>query len=367
MSNETALQIIETASKNGSLICFDKNNGFPQVDLYRAEITSITIDKKNDCYNISKKYMPKKEVVDRIGEAAGVTFIKGETRTQTIDDATCGKHVVYTGIAQGEMRMSDGTKRRSSICEYEFDPTLRAMLDFDVTELNAETKKKKKIWDDHGTKKEYGDPLAVAILEYQKTGRQRANTGARLRVIRELVGMPIAFTEEQVAKPVVFGRIVQNTSYILGTPEGRIMATAQALGADVSSLFGRPQITSMDQPETINVTPPSNGENPPDDTPPVNSAGASAAAEAARNDEPDFPDEPTGPSNQQEDVFKEKGIQIEQLMATYKDTLNVVSKNGKNPYKMAEEELANPNSTVESRDSMIDRLRKWLEAKGIKV
>ena len=48
MSNETALAKIETATKNGSLIFFDKNNGFPQVELYRTEVTEINIDKDKD-------------------------------------------------------------------------------------------------------------------------------------------------------------------------------------------------------------------------------------------------------------------------------------------------------------------------------
>jgi len=369
MSNETALQVIESAAKNGALVCFDKNNGFPQVELYRVEITEIAINAKTDCYCISKKYMPKKETVIRIGEAAGVIFTSGETKVIEINDPVCGgKHPVYVGIAQGKVRMADGTWRMSSICEYEFDPMLRAMLDYDADELNAQTLNKKKTWkNDDGTTKDYGDTLAVAIKEYRKSARARANTGAMLRVIRELVGMPIALTAEQVAKPVLFGRIVQNTNYILQTPEGRAMATAQALGVDMATLFGPkkpalPSVATVGEPAGIE----------PEDREGLEPEGggntANLANQAAASNEPDFPDEPTGPGSQQEEnMFREKSLAIEQLMASYKDTLDVLAKNGKNPYKMAQDELANPNATIESRDSMIARLHTWLDSKGVKV
>jgi hypothetical protein len=45
----------------------------------------------------------------------------------------------------------------------------------------------------------------------------------------------------------------------------------------------------------------------------------------------------------------------------------VTSKNGVNPYKAAEAELARPDATVESRRDMIEKLRNYLAAKGAKV
>ena len=366
MSNETALQIIESATKTGALIFFDKTNGFPQTELYRVEVTQINIDKDKDCFEISKKFMPKREVVDRIGEASGVLFTKGETRDITVDDPSCGKHVVYIGIAQGKRRLPDGTWRTSSVCEYEFDPTLRAMLDYQVDELNSQTKQqRKKYKDKDGVMREstYGNNLATAIKEYQKMARARANTGARLRVIRELVSMPIAFTAQEIEQPVYFGRIVQNTSYILQTPEGRAMATAQALGVDMSSLFGKQKLLNdnSDQPENQS----GNGDSAygEDDESTIVSPPTEAVS-----CEPDFPDDPaeTGHEKKETEFERLTHVLIE-FMDGYKDALDVVSGNGKNPYKMGEEELKNPNATIESRSSMIDRLRNWLQQKGYNV
>ncbi|MDR1837562.1 MAG: hypothetical protein LBQ89_07890 [Treponema sp.] len=354
--NKNALAVIETAAKKGALICFDAKNGFPQVDLYRTEITEIAISKDDDCFKINNKYMPKREVVDRIGEAAGVIFEDGETRSQTVDDLTCGKHVVYTGSAQGRVRMPDGTWRKSSVAIYEFDPTLRAMLDYEVTELNAQTKALRKMYYNEKTKKRersaYGNTLATAIMEYQKHGRQRANTGARLRVIRELVGLPVALTEDQVQKPVVFGRIVQNTSYILQTPEGRIMATAMALGADIPSLFGKKALA--DGGDGIE----NEGKQKDNEAPPC------GESENQESNEPEFPD-PEPEKNERNEEFEHLTTILDEFLGEFKSALNGKSKDGKNPYELGIAELNDPNATTKSREQMIVRIRTYLNKKGI--
>jgi len=351
MNGTTALARIEEAQKNGALVFVDKDWVAEKTPLFKPEVTEIKLDKENDCFNISGKFMPKRELVDRIGEASGVDFIFGEVRSVTLEDSACGRRTVYTAVAQGRKMMSDGSYRTSSKCDYEFDPVLRAMLDYNVTELNDKTKQHQRTGRDG---KPYGSTLARYILELQKVATQRANTGARLRVIRELVGMPTAFEAKDIEKPLLLGRMVQNTEYILKTPEGRSLATAKALGMDISALFGnRPQIVDA---EPINVT----DSQPNNETPPNNNA-------AEGSDEPDFPDEPTGPGSEKEDAITQKGLLIEQLMITYKDALDVVSKNGKNPYKMAQEEIDNPNATIESRESMVKRLYDWLKNKGINV
>jgi len=350
----TALARIENAQKIGALIFVDKDWVAEKTPLYKPEVSEIKLNKENDCFNISGKFMPKREIVDRIGEASGVDFIFGEVRGVTLQDEICGKRTVYVAVSQGRKMMSDGSYRTSSKCDYEFDPVLRAMLDYDVTELNEQTKQTRK---KNSRGETYGHTLARYILELQKVATQRANTGARLRVIRELVGMPTAFEAKDIEKPLYFGRMVQNTEYILKTPEGRSLATAKALGVDIASIFGKQkeiETQTTTEPEQMrNVTPEGNEQNNP---------------ESQESNEPEFPDDPTGPSStEQEDLITQKGLYIEQLMITYKDALNVMSKNNKNPYEMAQKELNDSNATIESRDSMIKRLKDWLKNKGIEV
>jgi len=359
MSVTTALAKIEAAEKSGALVFVDREWITEKTPLYKPEITEMKIDKANECFNISGKFMPKREVVDRISEANGIDFIFGEVKTMTIEDDMCGKRIVYTAIAQGRKRMSDGSWRTSSKCDYDFDPVLRGMLDYDVTELNPQTKQKRKT-SQRG--EAYGPTLAKYILELQKVAAQRANTGARLRVARELVGMPVAFTEKEIDKPLYFGRIVQNTEYILKTPEGRAMATATALGVDVSTLFGGnksalPSAAVSEEPYT-----------PAGTTEPENEGGgANLAGQAAADDEPEFPvDDAETQGGDERSEFEQISLELEQYLTSYKEYLNVETKNNVNPYELGMKELNNSNATIESRSKMKGRVRDFLISKNVK-
>ncbi|MDR2150102.1 MAG: hypothetical protein LBO67_04675 [Spirochaetaceae bacterium] len=144
-----------------------------KVELYKTEVTELHLA-ESDFHTINGKLMPNKAATDRIGEACGVQFIQAtcQVSTEICDDDICGKRTVFRAEAQGKVRMPDGSWRTSTVDEYEFDPVLRAMLDKNVTELNEQTKK----------------TVGRTILEYTKVARQRAATGARLRVIRQLTG-----------------------------------------------------------------------------------------------------------------------------------------------------------------------------------
>jgi hypothetical protein len=350
-SNGTALARIENAQRAGALVFVDTNWLEEKTPLYKPETTELVINKETECFNIAGKFMPKREVVDRIGEASGIDFVFGETKSSVVQDDTCGKRTVYTSYAQGRRLMPDGSWRTSSRCDYEFDPVLRAMLDFDVTELNAQTKQAQR---KNSFGKPYGSTLARYILELQKVAAQRSNTGARLRVIRELVGMPAAFDGKDLDKPLYFGRIVQNTDYILKTPEGRAMATAKALGVDIPALFGKRGAFA----EAAPAAPPSGGDGgPPDDGDPPDGRVTTGVAAP----EPDFPDVPDGGAEKE---FERLTAILEEYMA-FKDYLNVTTDSGLNPYKVAWKELNSETATVESRAKMIRRIKDFLISKKV--
>jgi hypothetical protein len=146
------------------------------------------------------------------------------------------------------------------------------------------------------------------------------------------------------------------------------MATAKALGVDMATLFGGRKLSDsmQSQPETPPANNPPASEPPNNDPSPENNT-ANMAAQAASED-PDFPDEPTGPGTPQKETEVDRlGHSLDQIMTSYKAELDGVTKSGRNPYKMAEEELNNPAATEETRRSMIDRLMTYLKAKGINV
>jgi hypothetical protein len=350
MKNGNAIAIVRAARDRGSLVFANIENMEANVDLYRTEVTELSFT-ASDFHTISGKLMPNKAAVDRIGEASGIQFIQAACRVtaETRDDSQCGKRTVFRGEAQGKIRMPDGSWRTSTVDEYEFDPVLRAMLDKNVIELNEQTKQ----------------TIGRTVLEYTKVARQRAATGARLRVIRQLTGMPGAFEKADAAKPFVFTRVVQNTSYILGTPEGRAMATAQALGVDVASLFGKKALAQSEAatPETENVA-----EHVI--IKPESEDSARTLADEASNQQgdtiPDF-DVPPNQAASHARSFESLADDIRDFLEAYSAELNVTTKSGSNPYKSAETELSNPNATVETRKDMIERLRSYLAAKGVRT
>lgn len=224
---QNALAIIEAATKRGALT-FAASNIVDVAPLYRAEATVIEVSPA-DFHNLKGKLVAKKETCDKIGDAAGVSFIAAQcgVRTETLDD-DFGRRTVYIGFAQGRVRLSDGSFRDSAVEEYEFDPVLRAKMDA-------------------GSK-----PEAALRLDYMRCARQRASTGARLRVIRQLTGMPTAFESGKIGDRTsfVFSRVVLNTDQILATPEGRRMATAAALGI-LPGLYGPQSAPAAQAPEPL--------------------------------------------------------------------------------------------------------------------
>lgn len=211
MNENKALEIIGKARANGALVYAPANLDTPP--LYKAEVTEIRATGEEFHAMQGGKYMPNKAVTDRIGEAAGVDFIAERCGTRK-EGTSC-----YVGWAQGRVRLPDGSWRYSTVEEYEYDVEVRCEEEF---------LKGKKAGDSY---RQYTDiEKAQKRIELSKVARARAATGARLRVIRQLTGMPVAFTAAEKSRPLIFSRIVQNTDFILQTAEGRMMAIAAATG-----------------------------------------------------------------------------------------------------------------------------------------
>lgn len=227
MSDSKALTIIENARRGGALTFAAQGLG-EVVPLYKAEATLIDVTPA-DFHNLKGKLVAKKETCDRFADAAGIDFIAANCHVDTtVRDDEHGRRTVFIGFAQGRVRQPDGSWRQSTVEEYEFDPGLRAKMDA-------------------GTKSE-----GALRLEYERFARQRAATGARMRVIRALTGMPTAIEAEKIGqgKALVFSRIVQNTDYILSTPEGRMMAIAAATGV-AAQLYGGNQPARIEAQERV--------------------------------------------------------------------------------------------------------------------
>jgi len=227
MEQNKALTIVREHEQKKDLV-FVKPEDLQTQKMFIPQVTVLHATRE-DFHDIKGKMMPKSHHTDRIGEAAGISFIAENCSVTKIDK------YVWVGRAQGRRRQPDGTWRTSTVQEYEFDAELRA-------EQDAKGDKKKE---------------RSVLLDYAKFGRQRAASGARMRVVRELVGIPTTFGPQDIGRAMVVSRIAINTDEMLDSPEMRQAAIQHAVGG-TDRLFGpkdvTPQRESLPQPEGETTT-----------------------------------------------------------------------------------------------------------------
>lgn len=313
-------------------------------ELYKMEMTILEFE-LSDFYEDkrTKKYVPGKSAIDKIAEAAGVSFI-GDNCTVVAEDRKdqiLGERTVFVGRAQGKIRTTDGSMRESSVCEYEFDPVGRVYEDFKLWDDTAKKKVTKDPWDE-----KYRTEVNQQILENMKVGRQRANTGARLRVIRELIGMPNGFYKTEIeTMGLRFGRVIQNTDFILQTPEGKILASCQALNMDAAKIFGAfmqsRSIEKIEPPQPVII--PCDKEEP------------QIEAQSHEKQVQEGTQTSVEPS--------EIDLALDQFLTQYESVLNGNSATG-NPYTLGKSLLEKPHTDQDVK-KMIDRVKKYLEKRGI--
>jgi hypothetical protein len=354
--SETALVRIKKARADGLNVYIDEENILPKTDYYRVETTNLAI-KKDDCYNIQGVYEPKSEVLDNIAEANGIIFTYGEViQKQIIDGLYTDKdgkpipRTVYIGRAECKRVITDGAEVNSGIMEYELDPAIRALDDCaGATVYNPDTCARYK------TQK--GQTMAKAFLTYSKFGRQLANTRARNRAIRKLVGLPISYKETDLNNGFMFARIVPNLAAIAATPHGAILAASKALNMDISALFGakKSELISTLQ------TPVASSENPVEFA--VTEEADGEAGNNTTGTMPDFDDDPAQEAAKEApDEFKAVSDELLKLIQDNAGRLNIPSKSGIVPFVFAKTELEDTNGTLESRRAVLGKIQAFLKA-----
>lgn len=170
---------------------FDKISPLHEVHIEYLELTP------DDFHDLGDgTFYPKKETTDRMGAAAGISFI--ETSQSRKEDGA------YIGHATPQEVGPDGKMIVWSPAEYEFDPETRAQLEI--------LRNKKK----YGEKSRYKtkDDEKILELQYKQVARRRADTGARAAAIISAIGMPTGLKRPfDNGSPLVliFSRIIVNT------------------------------------------------------------------------------------------------------------------------------------------------------------
>ena len=234
--NNEAMQLVKKYQDEKALV-FVKEEDLRTQTMFVPEVTVLHAE-ATDFHNISGRFMPKGYQTDRIGQASGVSFVQEGCGSRKEGDN------IFVGYAQGKRRLPDGSWRFSSVCEYEFDVDVRSEEDFaaDATKPDRDRKYKTEV------------SKAAHVLQLKKFARQRANTGARLRVIRELTGMPVSFKGAEIQKAMIFARVAVNTDRLLADPATRQAAVNQALGIQ-ADLFPPKEENARNVTPNIEIAP----------------------------------------------------------------------------------------------------------------
>ena len=311
------LQLVQKHKSNHDLVFVAEEN-LRTGTMFLPEVVVIHAT-QDDFHNISGKYMPKGHQTDRIGEAAGISFIAEHCGTRME-----GKDV-YVGYAQGKKRLPDGTWRSSSVCEYEFAISVRSEEDF----LN-DAKKQQPRYTNEVDKKAH-------VLQLKKFARQRAGTGARLKVIRELTGMPVSFKQNEIGKAMVFSRVAVHTDLLLQDPRMRDAAIKAALSAS-GNIYG-----------------PTKDDYQVENRGTEGAHGATTQIEAPKEQEEEIPFGP-GPEEQNHTEADEIRVNIAQLKQ-----LREIDYLSTEAQKQTDAILAQETPSLEATTSMIERILGWLK------
>lgn len=199
--------------------------------------TVLRFKKDEDTFPIDggKKLSLNSRALSRIAAAAGISFIN----VVRVDDGGNPNYAEVSVLA--EMQRLDGSIIRTTGTK---QVDVNAYISQQIASQRAKPEKWRK-----------ADSVILADAErdraqLQKFRAERAETGAKSRAIKQLLGMKSAYSEEELAKPFVIPQLTLNMEYILSTPEGKSMAIAAALGAS-GQMYGAPVQGFGQQPAAL--------------------------------------------------------------------------------------------------------------------
>lgn len=220
--------------------------------------TGKTDSKGNDIWQDT--YSLSKPLLNKLAMAAGIQFNPHQTYGRRIDSIT------YRAQAQGAMRKADGTYRsevdQKEICledeedKYRTEFSDKAVKGItDKKAANAAAEIFKGSWVD--TKDKWGKKVKAYVIDeadreryversakvnmalLKKTWAEKAMTGAKLRVIRALLGTKGSYTKDELKKNFAIPTVIFSPDY--SDPQVRQAMLMQGMNS-VNNMFGMPQI-----------------------------------------------------------------------------------------------------------------------------
>lgn len=232
---------------------------------YKFHVEEVSVDLSENSGDIFKvgpdAYSLSKPLLNKMAMAAGIQFNPRETYGERID------RVTYRAQAQGAMRKADGVSFRTEtdqrvICledaeeKYRLEFTDKAEKGITdekqalaaADKFNGQWMESKNKWDkkcqafviakeDRGRYIERSVMVNMALLK--KTWAEKAMTGAKLRVIRALLGLKGAYTKAELQKNFAIPTVIFSPDF--SDPQVRQAMLMQGMNS-MNNMFGMPQI-----------------------------------------------------------------------------------------------------------------------------
>ena len=193
----------------------------PLSDFVAIDVVAVPL---GECADVGGgKMMPARDAIDRLAAASGIQFIEAKCSVTKLDKTT------WVGRSAARRMQRDGTWSEG-VAEYEWDAELRAELI--ATKDVVEWKNRQKTY-----RPKTDLDRAQDLLTARQFGRQRADTGARTRVVRLLLGIPTAFKAADVQRPLVVHRASLDARAMAADPAVRAIMAERMLGA-TGDVFG---------------------------------------------------------------------------------------------------------------------------------
>lgn len=172
----------------------------------------LRVDLEADTYEVDGgKRAPNARFINRVAAGAGINFLHA-TRLDDGRDASLAHATVLAEMRRpdGSMIRTTGSKRVSALA-------------YVAQKYGADWKS--------------SDKAVKFYTQFCKFVAERAETGAKVRAVRGLLGMKASYTVDELRKPFIIPQIQMNAEAIAADPDGRRMLLASAVGA-IGTVFG---------------------------------------------------------------------------------------------------------------------------------
>jgi len=210
-------------------------------------IETVSLDpdtKGGDIYPQGEKFAVTRQGLSKLAVAAGVIWSASETKRT--DDRKCRDYVSFQAV--GGIQKPDGTY---TFMKAEYDLDMEVLEEELIEQYNAKAAKMRDKTTDE--KMKYVDYCVKRdMIQKRKHKLKLAESGAKDRVIRELLGLKATYPMAQIKQPFVIMRITVRPDY---SDKDVKRAMLMAAIGSMTGIYGSAPSPQIGYEEPIDITP----------------------------------------------------------------------------------------------------------------